>query len=607
MGYTASYSKPYENGYVNLPSKDTPEMAEHINARDNALVKIEDYLANKMPVEYALVTAAGYSLTLNIDENYLMTVSLLDKNGNTLSTKTVDFPIESMVVNASYADGTLTLTLQNGNVLKVDISAIVSGLVNDTRTIAGIDLKDDITAEELRNALSVPTKTSQLENDSKYITADDVIPEDSVVAKGEIKPWLYDTSGEETIIGVYNGKPLYRKSFSADISCPASGIEELKISDYISNVEKVVNYFGYNNSLGLYIPSILVGQNETFARSFSVSESEDSIYYTNGSYTTTTNENITFTLEYTKTTDAEGSGSKLMPYGYANRSISGLLELESEVAGVVEQLSDKVLTQYKAFHLTSQGWYRIAEIVGTSTLLLGHLGSGCDIDIRKLYASSSSENHTIKFRTSSTLTKFLDEASVGERFDITKIRYTYDLTNLKAYIEIYYNFNNINTIGIHLSNQRAVNHVSDIHWNLIDVVATEETVEGIAVLTTHEFSQNKSYESEIDAINSRLTYKDISSSIDVGDSGFTASGYAENGIVAIRIVIPAGTTGLKAVSINNAYAPRININGDLGEIRSMADYPKIVGYIGTSGVINVYCDTALASEESITFVYPLKS
>lgn len=46
----------------------------------------------------------------------------------------------------------------------------ISGKVDKTRKIAGVDLQDDITASELKTALSVPTKTSQLTNDSNFLT-----------------------------------------------------------------------------------------------------------------------------------------------------------------------------------------------------------------------------------------------------------------------------------------------------------------------------------------------------------------------------------------------------------------------------------------------------
>lgn len=103
----------------------------------------------------------GYSLALSIDENYIMSISLLNKEGAVLSTKNFDFPIESTVMNASYANGIMTLILQNGNEVPVNISNLVRGLVNDSRTIAGIDLKDDITADELIEALGIDNKVDK--------------------------------------------------------------------------------------------------------------------------------------------------------------------------------------------------------------------------------------------------------------------------------------------------------------------------------------------------------------------------------------------------------------------------------------------------------------
>lgn len=138
----------------------------------NIILAIKDWANGKFQPSgnYALVQNAGYSLGLNIDSDYVMTIELKNASGNVLSTQNIDFPIESMVVNASYADGELTLTLQNGQELTVDISSIVNGLVNDTFTIAGIDMKDNITKEELASALGVPTKISDLENDSNFLT-----------------------------------------------------------------------------------------------------------------------------------------------------------------------------------------------------------------------------------------------------------------------------------------------------------------------------------------------------------------------------------------------------------------------------------------------------
>lgn len=95
---------------------------------------------------YTVKTETGTDIELSLDTtNYKMTLNLKNAAGTVVSTQTIDFPIESMVVNATYASGTLTLTLQNGTTLDVDISAIISGLVPDTRTVNGKQLNANVT------------------------------------------------------------------------------------------------------------------------------------------------------------------------------------------------------------------------------------------------------------------------------------------------------------------------------------------------------------------------------------------------------------------------------------------------------------------------------
>ena len=115
-----------------------------------------DFVTHAEIVEYSLIKDTGYELALSIDEStYVMTIGLKNANGNVLSEKTIDFPIESMVVNATYKDGIITLVLKNGETVPVEVSDLVNGLVNNTLTIAGINLEDNITADELKQALGL--------------------------------------------------------------------------------------------------------------------------------------------------------------------------------------------------------------------------------------------------------------------------------------------------------------------------------------------------------------------------------------------------------------------------------------------------------------------
>ena len=80
----------------------------------------------------------------------------------------------------------------------VDVSALVSGLVKDTFTIAGIDMKDNITASELKVALGLDKVTNVSTNDQipTFIQASTrtniVSGEKLSVLFGKIMKWFAD-------------------------------------------------------------------------------------------------------------------------------------------------------------------------------------------------------------------------------------------------------------------------------------------------------------------------------------------------------------------------------------------------------------------------------
>ena len=147
-----------------------PVQADYDESDSTAL----DYIRNKPDLSvYSLVTETGNSIAMSIDDEYDLVVSLLDKAGHTLSTQDIDLPIESMIVDATYAAGVLTLTLQNGNTVDVDISDIVSGLVPDSRTVNGHALSADVTVTASDLGLATVATTGSY-ND---LTDKPVIPE----------------------------------------------------------------------------------------------------------------------------------------------------------------------------------------------------------------------------------------------------------------------------------------------------------------------------------------------------------------------------------------------------------------------------------------------
>lgn len=84
----------------------------------------------------ALADSTKYGATIDVTLNttdYKLTIALKDQDGTTLATKTVDFPVESVVVNGSY-DSTnkkIILTLVNGNTIDIPVGALISGLQSE--------------------------------------------------------------------------------------------------------------------------------------------------------------------------------------------------------------------------------------------------------------------------------------------------------------------------------------------------------------------------------------------------------------------------------------------------------------------------------------------
>ena len=76
-------------------------------------------------------TVARYTVDMELNNStYKLKLMLKDEAGNVVSEDTVDFPIEEMVVGADEKNGTITLTLKNGNTTSFYIGDLVDGLVS---------------------------------------------------------------------------------------------------------------------------------------------------------------------------------------------------------------------------------------------------------------------------------------------------------------------------------------------------------------------------------------------------------------------------------------------------------------------------------------------
>lgn len=77
-------------------------------------------------------SVAEYTVKTELNhDTYVLTVSLIDDEGNVVASDEVDFPLESVVVGGDEENGTVTLTLNNGNTVQFYIGDLVEGLVGE--------------------------------------------------------------------------------------------------------------------------------------------------------------------------------------------------------------------------------------------------------------------------------------------------------------------------------------------------------------------------------------------------------------------------------------------------------------------------------------------
>lgn len=146
----------------------------------------------------------GNKVRLSIDDNFLMKLELLNSTDEILSTATIDFPIESMIINASYANGIITLTLQNGETLDVSIGDLVNGLVSESTFNSTIE---EINGRIENNTTEIEAlKTSKVDKvEGKGLSTNDFTNEDKDKLDrlenyndAEIKKSIADIQKEQT-------------------------------------------------------------------------------------------------------------------------------------------------------------------------------------------------------------------------------------------------------------------------------------------------------------------------------------------------------------------------------------------------------------------------
>ena len=205
LNYSEVAGKPSINGTELLGDK---------SLQDLGIQPAGDYALNSALKSYSLVTETGNKISLTINSStYVMTLQLKDKNSNVLSTGTIDLPLETMVVGASYNADTqeIELTLKNGSKVSFSVSDLVKGLVNED------DLNDTLQNYALKT--SIPTKLSQLTEDSTH----------RLVTDTEKATW-------NNKVDKVSGKGLSTNDFTNELKTKLDGIED---NAQVNKIEKI--------------------------------------------------------------------------------------------------------------------------------------------------------------------------------------------------------------------------------------------------------------------------------------------------------------------------------------------------------------------------------
>ena len=146
---TANYRRVYgvdKLGHqilVNLSEAPLPEAAATYNTEGALKTKMSDnteFTSAGDPSEVVNINYVnglreqiGTKLEFSMDSDYVVSLKVFNTYGNHIYTAKLDLPLEDVIVNGSYADGKIILTLRNGNNVEIPVANMVNGLVTEAK------------------------------------------------------------------------------------------------------------------------------------------------------------------------------------------------------------------------------------------------------------------------------------------------------------------------------------------------------------------------------------------------------------------------------------------------------------------------------------------
>ena len=288
-------------------------IASYTNKNITDLTKLE----NKTNVLEADVTNLNNETNvLKADVNSLNNEINLKADKTEIPTKTSDLTNDSNYITPSYHDatkqdvlvsGTNIKTINNQDILgtgniEVEASSVWGSITGEIHN--QLDLHNELQAKA--NFTDLPTKTSELFNDSGYITNEyhDATKQD-VINNLDIINNNLKFSLNEIVVGVYLNKPLYRKVIEVTVNGNAN--LTTKLSDLGITGQDIV-LINLGKSIAKYGTAPNFGWSPV---SYYISNSDSSVVYINtvGSLViknnTVVSRDYKIVLEYTKIADSE--------------------------------------------------------------------------------------------------------------------------------------------------------------------------------------------------------------------------------------------------------------------------------------------------------------
>ena len=150
---------------------DSGITAEKVSEITSAVTEVQTIVLNQIPAGQDLLYATNLAVTLN-NTDYKITFQLKDQKGNNLGeSRTIDLPIESLVMNVEYdaVTDSIIITLQNGTKTSIPVSSITSGLqpaITESNKLSA-DLVDDSTSSNKFMTTDQATKLAEAVNKVK--------------------------------------------------------------------------------------------------------------------------------------------------------------------------------------------------------------------------------------------------------------------------------------------------------------------------------------------------------------------------------------------------------------------------------------------------------